>query len=157
MRTTITKLQNDPSKQQEIDFLNEIAESIPSDSYLKDLFTEQLVNWVERRVKEDTMPNLYEWFQKTVNEVSDYEKVIRELNDQITKNEVVHQKQLEATKKMVTHFQELYNDAVDAGRQASQYYDKLHVEFDKAEEKIATLENEIIRLKAKLFDMMEAK
>lgn len=93
-RVTITKLQNDPSKQQEIDFLNEVAESIPSDAYLKDLFTEQLVGWVERRIKEDTMPNLYEWYQKTVNEVSDYEKAIVELKNELALSEVEHQKQL---------------------------------------------------------------
>ena len=71
MTMTISKLPNDASKEQEITFLNKVAESIPPNSYLTDLFTPKFLNWVTQAIKNDFPPDLFDWYEKQSNELSD--------------------------------------------------------------------------------------
>lgn len=58
------KLDNDPSKAEEIAALEKIQKFFfDKDTYLKSLFTVGLVNWVSVKIKDDIGPDLYGWFK----------------------------------------------------------------------------------------------
>jgi uncharacterized small protein (DUF1192 family) len=52
-------LSDDPSKAEEIAALRKFAAQVPEDSYLKGLFTNDLVAWFEQKVLEDWDTDLY--------------------------------------------------------------------------------------------------
>jgi len=54
-RKTIEKMSSNPSKQEEIDFLRAVIDSIPKDSYLAALLDEKLFNYAERGIRNDIM------------------------------------------------------------------------------------------------------
>jgi len=47
-----------PTKQEEIEFLDTLSKTIPRSSYLKHLFTTQLVMWVADRIQADILPDI---------------------------------------------------------------------------------------------------
>jgi len=51
-------LQLVPTKQEEIEFLDILSKTIPRSSYLKHLFTTQLVMWVADRIQADILPDI---------------------------------------------------------------------------------------------------
>lgn len=50
---------DDPTKQEEIEALEKLAEKLPNNSYLKGLFTPDMVGWVKTQIKGDIMPDLH--------------------------------------------------------------------------------------------------
>ena len=63
-RKTITKLNQNPSKQEEIDFLREVAECVSDTSYLRSLFTPEFLNLTEQYIRNDFAPSILEnWKQ----------------------------------------------------------------------------------------------
>ena len=51
-------LQLVPTKQEEIDFLDALSKSLPHISYLRHLFTHQLLLWVADRISRDILPDI---------------------------------------------------------------------------------------------------
>lgn len=52
------KLQNNPSKAQEIEFLKTLAADLPEDCYLKSLFSDRFIGYVEHWVGNDIIPDV---------------------------------------------------------------------------------------------------
>lgn len=57
-RRTITKLESNPTKEQEVAFLSEVRKSIPSNSYLASLITDEIVTWFAANVRNDVPSDL---------------------------------------------------------------------------------------------------
>jgi hypothetical protein len=81
-------LSDDPSKQEEIDFLEAIATHATSkDTYLKSLFTDSLVHWVNSQIKNDFPPDIWGYYKESLSETivakSETVTVKKDLGDQI--------------------------------------------------------------------------
>lgn len=64
-----------PTKQEEIEFLQQISDTLPQASYLKHLFTSQLVLWVADRIQRDLPPDIIAEY------TADIARVMRQLAD----------------------------------------------------------------------------
>ena len=64
----IQKLSENPSKQEEIDFLQAIELSLPENSYLKSFFTPQMVVKMEQNIRNDFCSDFDEIVEQMVNE-----------------------------------------------------------------------------------------
>jgi len=149
-RRTIDKLETDPSKAEEIAFIEEVAESVPDNSYLKMLFTKQFMNWLREQIRNDFYPNLYEFWQQDVSDIENLHLEISRLKFQVEDTNKV----LAVKSKALSDLQEVFNTAQEA---AGRNYDKLYYQLEDAEKIVENLKGEIINLKAKLYDMMVAK
>ncbi len=56
---TIKPLSENPSKQEEIDFLQAVRASLPTGSYLSSFLSEQMMGAVERLIKDDWCTDIY--------------------------------------------------------------------------------------------------
>jgi len=74
-------LQLVPTKQEEIEFLDSISRSLPHVSYLKHLFTPQLVLWVADRISRDILPDIIGEY------TADTSRAMRQLADKRKQNE----------------------------------------------------------------------
>jgi len=162
---TISKLQADPSKQQEIDFLNEVAESIPECSYLKGLFTEHLVSWATQKIRDDWALDLFDLYNAETNRVLIMESENRKLASQLERADKERQEQIDEIKKHVAHYRELYENQCDVVRkyqkELSNVTGELNLsrsEWSEEEDRYNTcieqLEEQVKDLKSKLYDMM---
>src|SRR3990167_4323917 len=67
-KTIRLNLSADSSKDEEIAALHKIARAIPEITYLKSLFTDKLLVWVEQTIRSDSLPNVvdhFEWLEQT--------------------------------------------------------------------------------------------
>jgi len=165
-RTALDKLRADPSKKEEIDFLNEVAESIPDDAYLKSLFTEQMVGWVARRIGEDIMPDLYQWFLDGITDCDKREREVREICAEMEGALKAAEHRYGEMRTFMFYFKDCYS-------RQREYSKRLKIEkanaigelylsrSEWAEEAqamkgtIEQLQSQVLLLKAKMFDLIE--
>lgn len=155
-RKTITKLSNDPSKIEEIAFLEEIAESIPDCAYLKDFFAPELIGWAVSQIKSDFPPHAYDWLNKA-GEVS-------ELKREINQKDVNIERQAQEINDLTDSVDHLNEQVRRQSKDAVETEDALSAalrELDSANHKreglkaqLSYKDQEIIKLKAALFDLI---
>jgi hypothetical protein len=166
MRKTIDKLQADPSKAEEIQFLETIAESIPDDAYLKGLFTNRFVNFIAQKIRDDWYCDFMDMYQAEIDNASKAEAKLKALQKQDEEIVKGYMKTIDAADK---YTEMLEGDLKVAKEKVKQEYDrywKLRQQLDKVNGKamrdVALLEkenedlkDEVVNLKAKMFDMQE--
>ena len=164
----IALLTSKNSKQDEIDALKKMAECAGTiageDTYLAQLFSSKMVEWVERKIRDDMPADLFQVYEDQAEmtgqariERSEFRRQVEAGDHQISKL----QEELAAVKKM----------AASAHDHQAEQISKLKIELEEQrkfgwemkeethtkERKIDALEDEIIiKLKAKLYDLMVA-
>lgn len=166
MRKTINRLQADPSKVEEIQFLETIAESIPDDAYLKRLFTERFVNFIAQKIRDDWYCDFMDMYQAEINNVTDARAELGTLQRDFEKYVSARNQEIEGLNVTV---EKLEGELDLAKKQAEQEYDrywklrqqlgevnrKAMRDVDLLEKENEDLKEEVVKLKAKMFDMQE--
>jgi len=163
-RKTITKLDNSMcSKAEEVAYLRECAD-VPEGTYLASLFSSELLQWFERQVGSDLCCNIHgemvkstdarqleelnEKFSRIIDEKS--LKII-ELEEEIKQVTHAHMKEAQARERAQDSFLRWKKNAEGM----SELYQKTAVELTDANERNEALKQEVLELKATLWDMKE--
>lgn len=155
-RKTITKLGNDPSKAEEISFFNEIAESIPQNSYLKDFFRREVISFVEEQIRNDFPADIWDWLNQE-EKIKFYQKDLDEKTKTIFSMTEQSNDYLAVIDSLKDQTQRQSSEIIDADtkiRNLSDQAQNLRFEIIGLESKICEKDLEIIKLKARLFDLM---
>lgn len=152
MREIRIKIENDMSKQDEIDIITKLRDTFTTypDNYLASLFTMNFTQWVKNQIKNDFPPDAYDLFcgfecdnikreldstKKSVETFQDLLKEFRETKTKLTLN--IGELQTECSKSE-RDYEKLLNETADTE--------------DELQKEIGCLEHEIVLLKAKLYD-----
>ena len=85
----IKNINSQSSKQEEIDFINTFAEKIPRGTYLIDLFSDNLLTWIEQRIKSDFPPDIWQYiesiYEDNIKESDEYKEQIKYLENKLRK------------------------------------------------------------------------
>lgn len=173
MRKTIVKLEQDPSKQQEIDFLNEVAESIPDGAYLKGLFTEKFVNFIAQKIRDDWYCDFMDMYQAEIDRADDAgaelrafqkdfegyttktNREIEGLSKKIETLSLLAQSKSDIIDQMVEARWEKEREHNNEKQEWRDEFNKVANQLDSSEKKREELSIENIKLKAKLYDMQD--
>lgn len=154
-KMTIKKLSKDPSKQEEIAFFNEIAESIPEFAYLKNFFRPVLSTWVESQIRSDFTADIMEFFEGSQSDNSDLRNKLaiveraRELEvESLKKSNQILQDGLNTMSKTVEYLEKKANDEIYA-------HNGTRIELIDTEREMEVLLAKITSLKAELYDFMK--
>lgn len=157
---TIKTLTGDPSKAEEIAYIEKIASTLPDNTYLKSFFTKDLVAWVSEQIHNDFGCDLYgtlqeEWnrtsrmsteynkaFSEKDNEIKVLNSTIEDLATEMARLNEARNQATQMAEKYSAKYQEAWNTACDATREAS----------DK-DNQVAMLEAKIISLKVRIYDL----
>ena len=162
-RKTIAKLADNPSKQDERDFLREVAAGVPECSYLASLFSADMIQWVEAQIRQDVSCDLWGSFDYAVKDaavrVNQEREQVRaaqaETGDCKRRYDAL-EKVLEAVRgkhEMAEEKAQLLHDRwQESQAEACAAQDR----FYHATTEIDRLQGEIMALKAKLYDAMTA-
>lgn len=140
-------LNDNPSKQEEIEFINEVRKAIPVNSYLDQLFTTEFIFWIETNIKEDWCLNLFEFYNEADRERDMLLQDIDEAQENIKILRARYDDLLESRNDQITR-----HTAAIAEAQAS--HDLLYIRTTEAEELSERQAKTIMELKAKLYDLM---
>lgn len=164
----LDKLPANPTKQEEIDFIMAISQSIPTNSYLRGLFTNGFLEYVKSHIENDITPNIFTARNSLVEEVESERANVFKLKEQIRglESAIADSDRVIGIKDKA--FEDLNDNMVISLSNAQESYDKLQREFDEVRtelyaeisqknEVIRGLDLEIIRLKAQLFDILFTK
>lgn len=151
---TINTLSKNPSKSDELCFLEAIAASVSPDSYLSSLFTTQFVQWVVKRIREDVGPDLYAWYENKMQEATATATEIQKLRNTIDR--------LKEEMEVLAGEKEEEIERVKANLELSRQnrqewqdnYHDLHEQMMAVEAQLAAADRIILELKAKLYDHM---
>jgi hypothetical protein len=150
---------DDMSKAEEIKILDKLRDEFQKcpDNYLASLFTNSFCQWAENRIKDDFPIDVMEYIDDRSNE-----EEIQQLRGQV-QNEIANRNALDELLKQVgakteestERFQE---EIIEWRRRATEQSDQLFDERAKVQERdelADALELEIVKLKAKLYDLTE--
>jgi len=160
---TLTKITAQSSKADEMAFIAAVAAQAPEGTYLSDLFSEQMLGWVNEQIKNDGCCDLYGTLENAWRETSqarsDVAKVQAELSTAKRTEQQAARSFAEAARYNETCIKELQAriqslelsiENVRNDRSKVQHdFNQLRAEHDEAQ-------NEIRRLKATIFDMLVA-
>lgn len=154
------------SKQLEIECIEKIAESVGPGSYLGDLFSKQMVQYVIDTIKGDHSPNLFDAYTFTLERLNDLESMYDQKCADLTKsNGLVVQMQQAIETSDNNHKDEIHSMTVEMGILRNSNY-QLQTDLDIARElisdqagtiddlnaEIGAMEYRLVALKAKLYD-----
>jgi len=149
---------DNPSKAEEIEVLTKIRDAVAGkDLYLVSLFTDDLVAWATKQIQDDVMPDLYAYYQDEIRtadvELGNFRKKLAEVEG---KAESLQRELDEKAREMKVLWNQL--KTVEEARDAA---------YEKYEEALATassigaekalVEEEVVKLKARLYDLMIEK
>lgn len=140
-------LPEDPTKAQEIEFINTVYLSIPINSYLNQLFTSDFIHWIETSIKDDWNLNFYKWYEDEQRENAD----LKTQRDQLENDLTALKERYESLAAAMTEAKTKHTAAI-AEAQAS--HDRLFIRTNEAEELNERQAKTITELKAKLYDLM---
>jgi hypothetical protein len=176
--TKSLKVTTDSSKQEEIDFLIDCKQQVGTGSYLNDLFSPKLMTWVETQIRNDFSPDIMLNFDELVKDngtlltkLATRDQEIKDLQDALNKrdNEIIKIKrdnetfQTEFMREARRRFSHVYQAITgstihfeddDLSGMADVCISK-YFEFAKMmDDTTASLQAEIVSLKAKLYDLI---
>lgn len=147
-------LPSNPTKIQEIAFLHEVAESVPGCSYMASLFTSELLVWVEAQIRQDVSPDVWhnmEHFREAHNKAVDAGRAkVKDLEQQLSKQDEILKGLTERHQVLKDRADEYREEGNQLGRDLAK---AVTVGYER-EGRIAALEDEVICLKAKLYDVL---
>jgi hypothetical protein len=170
-RQTITKLNvstQDPSKQEEIEYIQEIASSIPDGAYLKGLFTDEFIGWVERKIKDDWTLDILNDLEHYITQASKAEQAFRECQENAKRDFKCYEDHIEQLKQEIATIHKNKDRRFNqVNEQYSNTWNKLHElrneyartcnYLEDASAKIQEQSLEILKLKAQMFDMSQER
>lgn len=182
-RKTIVKLNrntSDPSKAQEIEYLEEFVDGIPQGSYLSDTFRKEFVAWVKQQIKNDIFPDAWEYIGSWEYTEDGQTRLTRgellKQNEELKAGRDEDRRTIAKATKQIEEYQLQLRDmnaALDESKQEVErawsyekerlgHMDELQValretrhDYAEAVQTNEALADEITRLKAKLFDSFE--
>jgi chromosome segregation ATPase len=167
MTQKVIKLPEDnASKSAEIDALHGLVDAAQANprSYLASLFTPEFFIWAEAQIKNDTSPDIMDAL-KFANHTRDeeakgYQEKINKLEQQIKGMEGAIDKQLGYLAEK-DHQIEMVNEANAkahiATHEAQERLNFAHDQFSAAQRQLAARDQTILELKAKIYDLQDAK
>jgi len=152
--STTPKLSKNPSKAEEIEFVEQVAALVPDGAYLKELFTTQFVGWVSEQIKNDFPPNLAEWYFASLIEVSEKVGQIQAINQTFDNTLKAKDAQIVALNSLVDSLRSR-NDALYAEIEGGRITRiDLQNRLSNADDDTEVLKAEVTALKASLYDWM---
>lgn len=150
----IAKLSKSPLKAEEILFMEEIAQSVQGDTYLKDLFSPDMVGWVNNQIRSDFSPSLYEFFRQTEDERDQAKRDLGAVANQKDlmisyRDTIIEEKEANIILlgKSIEHLRSDYQDArITISGQLE--------EIEQMRKYLEQTQWEVIQLKAKLYDLI---
>jgi hypothetical protein len=146
-------LEKNPTKQQEIDWLREVAASVPDGAYLAHLFSEAFVERVAAAVRSDVFPDFEDWHRRDCEddsknrlEMAELEGQVERLGSQLQKECEEHNVNVRSLNDRITM---LRNQLDEAHLRNSEQYDRLL----GLEDELVLRDDKILRLKAMLWDL----
>lgn len=151
------------SKQQETAALAKMAMEQERGSYLEGLFTNDMVAWASQKIAQDFLPDLHAEYVAEMEQNQELRLEVSRLQSKVRSQKDSRNREEQAWKQGNENLQaELEN----AKAQSQRYLDQLSAvqtakweqaqELDAAEAKAEKLELELLKLKAKLFDLQNA-
>jgi len=145
------KLNDSPSKAEEIEALEKIQKFFSNkDTYLKGLFTDDLVSWVSIRIKDDIGPDLYGWLS---GEMADFSNAFIERDEARE-----HLRNKDATIAELQSANEILAEKSQEQRNTIQLLNDectmIRTEMYDMTEDNDKRRQEVVELKAKLYDLM---
>lgn len=157
------RLDRDPSKQEEIDALHKVADVFRNgDTYLSSFFTNDLLSWCEIQIKNDIGPDLYGTYayqqSGALSELEtlkkDHESTVREVNYLQGQLAGKHN-ELEQEQKSKAGIIEHCQGVEEKNKDLLSALSEMRAERDEFRNIKESYADELIRLKAKLFDLQE--
>ena len=150
------------SKQKEINVLKQTAEATDPNSYLAGLYTESMVAWAAMMINQDFLPDIYGAYEREIGASSELRLELHEekmrnqhIIAQRERDAVEAERKLEQVHDWLENQTRLANQALSrVGELEADLYLK-QCENEELGEKLAERDDEILRLKAKMFDLME--
>lgn len=140
------------SKQEEIEWLQALAKSVQGkDLYLADLFTEKLVNWAARAIRNDFPPDIFESMETAWSKESEALVSFEASEANLLAKARESKEKDDRINFMENRIGEMEGRILDLTGQVQAKYEEANDLFNEKE----TLAVEIIRLKARLFDLID--
>lgn len=140
------------SKQEEIEWLQALAKSVQGkDLYLADLFTEKLVNWAAEAIRNDFPPNVMESLDTAWSEETKAHDDLKAAAREIEERKKGESEKLERITLLENHLRNYDERIRDLTEQVQDRLEEANAMLNEKE----VLEAEIIRLKARLFDLID--
>lgn len=140
------------SKQEEIEWLQALAKSVQGkDLYLADLFTEKLVNWAAEAIRNDFPPNIFESMETAWSEEAEVRVSLKASEANLLANARESKEKDDRINFLESLIGEMDVRILDLTRQEQAKYEEANDLFNEKE----ALAVEIIRLKARLFDLID--
>lgn len=161
----IQPLQVHASRAEELDALRKVARLFPEGTYMHDLFSNDLIEWVNQQMKVDFPPDVFGALNHTAellhrsegnavqlgNEVESLKKVTARNIERLDREHAEEVQRLSGMLETSQHACDFYE------RQSQDNYDeakRLQGEWGMCDAKLRNAEAEIMSLKAKLYDLM---
>lgn len=161
---TFPYLSRNAGKAEEIEWLESVANSIEggeNGAYLSSLFTKDLVNWASEQVRNDVFPNIWAWYQHACEEIT---TARCDLGNETARREAAEENanrlrtELESVcEKLHTHVEASRQKEYDLYGQIGDLSSKVSQLEDERDEIVRSRDDEIIRLKAAIYDLEHAK
>jgi predicted RNase H-like nuclease (RuvC/YqgF family) len=158
-RSKMKQLTKDASKQDEINWLEEVASNVGEGTYLKSLFSEKFIGWATQKIKDDWSLDLMDEYYSSMNQSSalsaklikvtdDYEKDVKRYEEKAKEFANTITKMNEHERGLQEKIQSLSRDCSKLRREKA----LLIPEYDRW---VKELTDEVTRLKVRLYDLLE--
>lgn len=142
------------TKVEEIEAIEELANSIPAGTYLRDLFTGGLIKWVSSQIKNDFVPDIMDNYAIAKSDCDAKTAEILKLQAALENANAKYAKEIEISTRSAeivrNNIETIRSMTADADRTSRETYEQKN----ELESTVATQAQTIIELKAKLFDLM---
>lgn len=153
----VFELKYDSTKAEEIAALTELAENVAPGTYLADAFNKQFVDWVVAQIENDFPPDVMEHLAVDARRGAEAAQEVSRLEAELEKTKKYWEQDAENLHNQLDEQARRINTNEQMLRQAYQRANEAEELLVEAQSKVDQQAAEIIRLKAKLYDLMEAK
>lgn len=147
------------SKTDEVETLRRLAERAPADSYIASLLTEQLLKWFESRVRSDWTCDVFDGLARAEVDAHNARQTLQETKEALQRAADHLGRQLTGAMDEIARLQ----FALETSRKETEVWVNRSEErrqqavAAEAKAKAKVLDDELVRLKAKLFDLIESR
>ncbi len=153
----IFELKYDSTRAEEIAALVEVAENLAPGTYLADLFNKKLVDWAVAQIENDFPPDVMEHLAVDSRRGAEEAQKVSQLEAELAKTKKYWEQDAENLHGQIDQLTQRNEE--HSGRIQGLYREvnELSEVRDSMQELVDRQAAEIVRLKAKLYDLMEAK
>lgn len=137
-------------KAEEIKAIQDFYASLPEDSYLVSIL-KGIPDYCERQITSDFGYGPLEELESGYGRERELSKKVKELEVTLRSQDA----ELEEARGAAGYQHKKYEGLVEANKTLSESYNELHVEKDQLTQQLEARDLEIVRLKARLFDLLD--